>query len=255
MKKYIEELHSKKIFCLENITPITGNQENAKALLKNYKKQNLIVQIRRNLYSVTDLATKATVANKFEIGSHISDSACISYHSAFEYHGIAHQLFFTLYISSQTRFNNFEFEDMQYLYCKYNISEGIEIPPMNSLIRVTNIERTVIDCLDRIDRAGGLEELIHCLSMINYLDEKKLIIYLNLYNKAFLFKKAGFILKSFQTNMKLSDEFISLCRQNGARHVKYLTNPTESDTFHKNWNIYAPKNILSYLEQGNNELI
>jgi len=37
--------------------------------------------------------------------------------------------------------------------------------------------------------------------------------------------------------------------------VKYLTKPGESDTFHKDWNIYAPKNILSYLEQGNNELI
>lgn len=76
---------------------------------------------------------------------------------------------------------------MQYLYCKSNISEGIETPPMNSLIRVTNIERTVIDCLNRIDR-GGLEELIHCLWMINYLDEKKLIGYLSIYNKAFLFK-------------------------------------------------------------------
>lgn len=255
MAKYLSELHTKKLFNLEDITSLTDNINTGKDLLLNYKKQNLIVQIRRNLYSVTDLATKATVANKFEIGSHVSDSAYISYHSALEYHGIAHQVFFTLYISSETRFNDFEFEDMQYLYCKSNISEGIETPPMNSLIRVTNIERTVIDCLDRIDRAGGLEELIHCLSMINYLDEKKLISYLNLYNKAFLFKKAGFILKNFQANMKLSDEFISLCHQIGAPHVKYLTEPAESDTFHKDWNIYAPKNILSYLEQGNNELI
>ena len=255
MSKYLSELHAKKLFNLEDITSLTDNINTGKDLLLNYKKQNLIVQIRRNLYSVTDLATKATVANKFEIGSHISNSAYISYHSALEYHGIAHQVFFTLYISSETRFNDFEFEDMQYLYCKSNISEGIETPPMNSLIRVTNIERTVIDCLDRIDRAGGLEELIHSLSMINYLDEKKLINYLNQYNKVFLFKKAGFILKNFLANMKLSDEFISLCHQIGAPHVKYLTTPTESDTFHKEWNIYAPKNILSYLEQGNNELI
>ena len=55
--------------------------------------------------------------------------------------------------------------------------------------------------------------------------------------------------------MKLSDEFISLCHQIGAPHVKYLTKPGKSDTFHKDWNIYAPKNILSYLEQENNELI
>lgn len=55
--------------------------------------------------------------------------------------------------------------------------------------------------------------------------------------------------------MKISDDFISLCHRVGAPHVKYLTDPAESDTFHKEWYIYAPKNILSYLEQGNNELI
>lgn len=51
------------------------NINTGKDLLLNYKKQNIIVQIRRNIYSVTDLTTKATVANKFDIGGHISYSA------------------------------------------------------------------------------------------------------------------------------------------------------------------------------------
>lgn len=97
MVKYLSDLHAKKLFNLEDITSLTDNTNIGKDLLLNYKKQNLIVQIRRNLYSVTDLATKATMTNKYEIGSHISDSAYISYHSALEYHVIAHQLFFTLY--------------------------------------------------------------------------------------------------------------------------------------------------------------
>lgn len=255
MKNYLEKLHAKKIFNLDDIILYAGNKNNAKALLKNYKKQNRIVQIRRNLYSITELATKMTLANKFEIGSHISDTSYISYHSALEYHGIAHQVFYNLYISSATRFNDFEFEDISYLYCKSNISEGVKIPLMNSLIRVTDIERTVIDCIDRIDRAGGLEELIHSFSMITYLNEQKLILYLRDYDKAFLYKKVGFILQHFQKEMKLSDEFLSLCHNQGANNVKYLTAKNESNTFHKEWNIYAPKNILSYLEQGNNELI
>jgi predicted transcriptional regulator of viral defense system len=255
MRRYIEELHSKKIFRLEDILSLTGNINTAKDLLLNYRKQNLVVQIRRNLYSVTDLGNKATVATKYEIGSYTSSSSYISYHSALEYHGVSHQIFYDMYVSSDTRFNNFDFEEIHYSYCKSNISLGIITPSMDSKVQVTDLERTVIDCIDRIDRAGGLEEIIHCLAMITYLNKTKLLEYLTAYNKAFLYKKVGFILQQFQHELKLSDNFISICHLKGVAHVKYLTEAEESDTFYKEWNIYAPQNILSYLEQGNNELV
>lgn len=255
MQQYIEQLHVLKLFELKDIIALTGKERSGQELLRNYAKRGLVVQIRRNLYSVTDLATKATTANKYEIGSHISSSSYISYHSALEYHGIAQQVFYYLSISSNTRFNDFDFENRHYAYCKSNIPVGIESPSMDSLVKVTDLERTIIDCLDRLNRAGGLEEFIHSLAMITYLNENKLLDYLAAYNKAFLYKKAGFVLQQFQNELKLSPNFIVFCHQKGFAHVKYLTDAVESDKFYKEWNIYAPKNILSYLEQGNNELV
>ena len=255
MQQYIEYLHLQKFFKLGDVINLTGKKRSAQELLRNYAKRGLVIQIRRNLYSVTDFASKATLANKFEIGTHISESSYISYHSALEYHGVAHQIFYDLYVSSDQRFNNFDFEDMHYIYCKSNISEGVEAPLVDSLVRVTNLERTIVDCLDRIDRAGGLEELIHSLAIITYLDEDKLLTCLAAYNKSFLYKKVGFILQLFQNPLKLSTDFISFCHRKGAVHVKYLTRAEESDVFYKEWNIYAPRNVLSYLEQGNNELV
>ena len=255
MLQYIEKLHSLKLFNLKDVVALTGTTRSAQELLRNYAQRGVVVQIRRNLYSVTDLATRATMATKFEIGSHVSESSYVSYHSALEYHGIAHQQFFTFYVSSDSRFNDFDFEDVHYVYCKSNLSERVETPSIDSKVKVSNLERTIIDCIDRLDRAGGLEEFVHSLSMLTYLDENKLLEYLNAYKKSFLYKKAGFIFGVFQKDLKLSVNFIDLCKQKGAAHVKYLTNPQESDTFHKEWNIYAPKNILSFLEQGTNELV
>ena len=108
---------------------------------------------------------------------------------------------------------------------------------MNSMVKVTDLERTVIDCLDRIDRAGGLEEIIHCFSLITYLDEKKLLSYLSKYDKAFLYKKVGFVLQYFKNSIKLSDDFISECKQKGGQHVKYLTNREESSTYFGEWKL------------------
>jgi hypothetical protein len=79
MKKYLEDFHRMKLFRLEDVVQIVGNKKSAKDLLRNYKKQQLICQIRRDLYTVTDLATKQAIATKFEIGSNITPlSLCIA---------------------------------------------------------------------------------------------------------------------------------------------------------------------------------
>ncbi len=93
MKKYLEELHKLKLFRLKDIVVLSGNESSAKDLLQNYKKQKLVCHIRRDFYSVTDLASKIHTANKFEIASQITDSSYLSYHSALEYHGLAQQVF------------------------------------------------------------------------------------------------------------------------------------------------------------------
>jgi len=54
MKKYLEDFHRMKLFRLRDVVQIVGNERSAKDLLRNYKKQQLICQIRRDLYTVTD---------------------------------------------------------------------------------------------------------------------------------------------------------------------------------------------------------
>lgn len=253
--KYLAQLHKLKLFKLEDVTLIIGNVNSAKDLLLNYHKRGLITHIRRDLYSANELNGNGIIANKLEIGSNITPSSYLSYRSALEYHGLAHQLFYNIYVSSESRFREFEFEGIAYTYCKSVLSKGVYTPTLNSLIQVTDLERTVIDCIDKIPRAGGLEELIHSISDINFLEEKKLLLYLAEYNISFLYKKVGFILEYFKDNFKISNTFIDICNKMGCAQAKYLTHPTESNTFFKKWNLYAPFNIVSFLEQGDNELV
>jgi hypothetical protein len=91
-------------------------------------------------------------------------------------------------------------------------------------------------------------------SLITYLKEEQLLIYLEAYRKQFLFQKAGFILSHFRQGMKLSEDFFKECRQRTGKSIRYLSQTTEA-VYHKEWNLYAPENILSYLEQGENEYV
>ncbi|MDR1895784.1 MAG: hypothetical protein LBR10_03230 [Prevotellaceae bacterium] len=255
MKKYLEELHQLGIFHKRDVLSFIKDDNAAKEILRRYKKMGLISQIRRDLYSVNDLANKATLATKFEIASQITPSAYLSYHAALEYHGLANQVFYELYVSSEERFNSFEYEGISYTYCKSGISPGVVNPPMDSMVKVTDLERTVVDCMDSIALSGGLEELVMSFSLITYLKEEQLLTYLEAYRKQFLFQKAGFILSHFQREMKLSDAFFKECRQRIGKSIRYLTHASYSKIYHKEWKLYAPENILSYLEQGGNEYV
>jgi predicted transcriptional regulator of viral defense system len=253
MKKYLEEFHQLKIFHKKDVLSLTQDDNAVKELLRRYKKMGFISQIRRDFYAVTDLADKTSLATKFEIASRITSSSYLAYHAALEYHGLANQVFYELYVSSDERFNNFEYEGISYTYCDSRISVGVINPSMDSLVKVTDLERTVVDCIDCIGRSGGLEELVASFSLITFLKEEQLLTYLKAYNKQVLYQKAGFILSYFQNEMKLSDHFFIECQSKIGNSIRYLTDPNESNTYFKKWKLYAPENMLSFLEQGGNE--
>jgi predicted transcriptional regulator of viral defense system len=253
--KYIEELHRLKIFHKKDVVAFIGDEHAAKEILRRYKKQGLISQVRRDLYVATDLATKASLAGKFEIAGHITPSSCLAYHAALEYHGLAHQVFYYLYISSNEAFRNFDYDGISYIYCPSKSEAGVVRPVTDSFVRVTDLERTVVDCINRIDLSGGLEELVQCFAVITYINERKLLDYLNCFDKQFLYQKTGFILGYFQKEMKLSDAFFPLCKSKIGKSTRYLTDTPESNTYFKEWKLCAPQNILSFLEQGGSEYV
>jgi predicted transcriptional regulator of viral defense system len=247
--KYIAKLHELRIFQKKDAVALIGNKNAAKEILRRYKKQGLIYQIRRNLYVATDLANKVGIVSKFEIAGKITPSSYLSYHTALEYHGLAHQIFYEMYISSKETFNNFDYSGITYTFCRSKSDLGIITPVMDSLVRTTDLERTVLDCINRIDLSGGLKELIECLAIITYINENKLVDYLGKFDKQFLYQKTGFLLSYFRKEMRLSNDFFELCKSKTGINTRYLINTRESSTYFKDWKLCAPKNILSFLEQ------
>ena len=92
---------------------------------------------------------------------------------------------------------------------------------MNSLVHVTDEERTVIDCIDRIDRAGGLEELLHAIAAMTYLNENKLMTYLEIYDKQFLYQKTGFAFL-FSKGIKIERRILRGLRKKERKNARYL---------------------------------
>ena len=151
-----------------------------------------------------------------------------------------------IFRKSMTRFNPFSFDDVDYTYCRQTKEiVGMMTPKGNPYVRVTDMESTLLDCFDRIDRAGGIEELLHCMEGIVLLNEERLIDYLARYDKAFLYQKTGYLLERIKEQANISESLLELCRAKGTKSVKWLTNNEESDTFVNKWRMYVPQELTS----------
>ncbi len=251
MYNYLTQLHQKLLFTKEDVIEITGSKDQASALLLNFKSKGLIAKVRRNLYCVVNLASHLPEASKWQVASSISSSSTIAYHSALEYHGFAHQVFYEMYVVSDTRFIPFEFDDIQFIYLHNPISCGIVTPSSDFKIRVTDIERTILDCIDRIDLCGGVEELLNCLTSIRYVDAQLVSDYLHAYNKVALYKKAGFVFSLLKDYIHPSEDIISLCHSLSHRSTSILATTEPCTKYIKEWKLYVPQNITSYLDNLN----
>ncbi len=255
MHEYLIKLHNLKLFTLEEAANVLGKKGAASELLRNYVDKGLVCKVRRNLYGVTNPATGHILADWSEIGSSITPSSYISYHSALEYYGLANQMFYDVYVSSESRFNDFEFDGRTYRYCGSGSEKGITTPLMSGNVKVTTLERTVIDCIDRIDRSGGTEELLQSIRSVQYLDENRLLEILEDYNKATLYKKTGFVLEHYGDRLRLSKDFFDCCREKDNVGSKLLASSEACTKFDSKWRIYYPEIFYDLVQQDDYEIV
>ena len=212
-------------------------------------KAKKIKKVRNGLYVLVDSAGYV-FSSKFEIASKISKDSYVSYHSALEYYGVANQVFSNVIVCSTSRFNNFEFEDVEYINkVNKNYTEVVDI--VTAGVRVSSLERTIIDCIDNINLAGGIEEILNALEQTKVLNEEKLLKVLNSYNQVLLYQKVGYILEHFQDQLSISKDFFSVCRSKQTNQIKYFLQDEYKDIeFNSTWKLMAPKNLKSRINGG-----
>ena len=242
----IASLYQLRVFSLHDLINHLGmTRSAASGALARWQEQGIVKMVRRNLYVAIDLTTGTPIADKYELASCISTASYVGWHTALEFHGFAHQPFYNAFVANGKRFSKFRFEDVDYEYCAMPFDDtennGIISPNANMYVRVTDIERTIVDCSDKIDRAGGAEELLHCINSITMLNESKLIKYLALYDKAFLYQKVGYILEQSLHSQNISNDFIKMCLSRGAIHTKRLTSNDLSNHYVSKWKLYVPQ--------------
>lgn len=244
------------VFTIDEVEKLTGNIKTAYSQLDRLMKKGLIKKVRKNIYSVVNPVTGQIVATRYQIACAVTDTAYISHHSAFEYYGLANQVFYEVYVSSETKFNAFEYDHVTYKYVASRMQEGIVEAKNTTGVRITDLERTVIDSIRDYNKIGGFEELLNCLEGAHYLDEAKLLGYLKVYNTQGLYQRVGYLLQHYQKEMQVSNDFIDYCKEKVGKSRRYLLNDSNKrSVYNSEWELMVPEGLFEITPQGGDILV
>lgn len=243
------ELLKHPVFTIEHVNQYYNNIESARSAVKRLLRNGLAVKIRNNLYTCISGETDAPLANRYQIASALTSTSYLSHHSAMEYYGISDQVFYEVYVSSETSFREFEFDGYMYCYVCSKCSEGIETIKYSGGVRVADKERAVVDSIKDLDKIVGLEEVVDNIQTISALREKRLLAYLECYNNQFLYQKTGLLLKSQQQRLGLSNEFFQICKDRVGLSKRYLTKDCKEGKYDTIWRLVVPSQMY-YSKNG-----
>ena len=222
----------------------------AASLIQAYMKKGYIERIRRDLYVAVSIETKQPILSRYQIGCHLAQDAYLSHHSAFEVYGYANQVFYEVYVATETRFTDFVYNGIMY----HRIAPKTNaVTAITNGIKVTSVEQTVVDSICDIEKIGGLEETIRSILLIPSLNADKLLEALKNANNGFVYQKCGYILEGLNDSLHLPDNFFAECEKHISNAKRYLTKDHTGYILHKNWKLFAPENIKKIIDKGVSE--
>ena len=208
----LDELSKKKAFTIEDAERLGyTNKSVLKVILSRLEKKGWIERIEKGKYIVIPLGAEKGkyTLHEFVLGSYLVDPCVISYWSALNYYGFTEQIPRTVFIQTTSRKKHQEVTIFGITYKIIRVKEekifGIEKAWFEETqINLTNREKTIIDCLDKPQYAGGIIEVAKAVRTEEY-DKKILAKYAKKINNTGVIRRLGHICDFLQIPIHLPE--------------------------------------------------
>jgi len=245
-----------KIFTFAQFAEAMANPvPTCRVMLNRHLKNGNIVHIKQGLYASIPSGADAEryPIDPYAIISLLTEDSLIAYHTALQFHGIAYSVYFQHTFQSEEKIRDFQFRQDRFKVTKYPKSLpkskyfifSEEIDHHGFIVRVTQLERTLVDALDRINLSGGLEEVWRSLNNIQKVNVANIVEYALLLGNATTIAKVGFYLRLRQKEWKMEENYFSQLKAHLPRSVHYLDRKNRiNGKYIKEWRIVIPSELI-----------
>lgn len=226
------------------------------ALLAYHRKTGHVVSVRRGLYVVVPPgANRASYsADPFLVAAKLTKDAVLSYHTALELHGHAY--------SVQEHFIYTASRPLSPLTFRTHVFRGVRFPEslrrankknfgvvtvdrFGMEVRVTSLERTMVDVLSRPALSGGWEEIWRSLESVEFFDLDKVVGYALLLGNATTVAKVGFFLEQHREPLMVEEKHLKPLHDLLPKQPHYLNrDKRNSGRLVSEWNLVVPLEVL-----------
>ena len=186
------------------------------------------------------------------VASRLAPDAVLGYHTALEAHGYAQTVHERLFFLTQHKVKAVTFRGRVFVPVvppqalqrkRLSHTLTVEVERRGLPCRVTSLERTAADALDRPDLTGGLEEAWRSLSAIPLLDLGAVLDYVRLRNLATLAAKVGLFLERHKDHFSVPARVLEELQSLRPRAPHYLDRSARSKLVAA-WNLIVPTGLL-----------
>jgi predicted transcriptional regulator of viral defense system len=233
----------------------TGNRT-VEALLAYHVKTGHLVRVRKGLYAAVARGAQAAVVpiDPFLVAGKLTPDAILAYHTALEFHGKAHSPMHEFFYLTSVAARPLDFRGQRFRAIhppatlrskKAELSNVLDADRMGLSVRVSNLERTMVDVLDRPHLGGGWEEIWRSLESVEFFDLDAVVEYALLLENATTIAKVGFFLDQRKEQLMVEERHLEPLRKNSPRGPRYLSRgDRRSGKLVAGWNLVVPPEIL-----------
>lgn len=251
------------LFTREELTAALPGRATATldAHLARWQRQGRIARVKQGLYLRQEPAGSGAPAASPDfvaLAARMAPDAAAAYHTALEAHGCAQSVFERLTFVTWTRTRSVEFmgcllvpvRPRAPLRARGGGEAWIERLDRAQLeVRVTSLERTVADVLDRPSLAGGVEEVWRSLLAVPALDPEALLDYVETLENRTLVARVGFFLETRRAELAVPERLLERLHDRAPRHPVYLDR-VRGGTLNRRWRLIVPDALVVLSDEG-----
>ncbi len=239
---------------VRNALSISGNT--LRKRLCELSARGYIRPVRQGLYKLSHPQENGIPTNMspYVLASKITSWCYVGFASALQFHaGETPREGELVYVLSQRKFNSFGFEGREYFWCQSPDAWGLETHPRQEGqwtfdVRVTDFEKTILDCLKRPMHSPSFPELVRlCLASGKRPSTDKLFRYACDANVCAVFNRLGYFLEMMQSHWDITAEALAPFQSRISRRQtdwNVVENPMPSTYMEERWRVQFGKIAL-----------
>jgi predicted transcriptional regulator of viral defense system len=250
-------LATNQVFTIEDIRSALAMGENSTLnnLLAYHIRRGHLIRIRKGLYYTIPRGADANTfpADPYLIAGKMAPDSILAYYTSLGFHGKLHSVRNNfIYITQRKVKPPFIFNDMTFKGVTVPIKTladsdfGVEsINYQGCKIRVTTLERTFVDVLDRPALINNWEEIWLSLEAIEYFNLQQVLAYAKILNNVTTYARVAFFLDQHREMLGLTEKDLQPFEAFKPKSPHYLDRHSkEANQFISRWNLIVPKSIL-----------